>query len=419
MKKLKSLFVATAILAVTTFTFSCADPNAKNPDQNPSNENTTEAPKEDPLPEVVKKTIGSEEDFQKAMEELYAEIAAFFMPAPSANMRAAAPTEAELFEGDKAIEPLSEFMATFFKAVLEADQDSELDPLSPFALSDSINVENLSFDQIMKAVDKFLVKEENKNLVKELFGTCDSADAILEDLADSLELEDFEALKAKLNECVTLTKLKYSGYLRIDPRESRKAEEDYPFNPENPKYELTSEIMGIFNISDLNEEFGLKVEKLDSLLQFLTGNTAAFPIKNVTADEALKIDNALFMAPLGGDYIWGDEAKKDEWLAGDTSSMACPDPDRFGIDGTASSKIAFDFETASYKGTIEVSLNLEATTELFKNIMKAVEEDAKDFPVELFNELGNITVSVKDSEISMPFGIGDLINTIAEANPKK
>lgn len=412
MKKLKSLFVAAAILAVTTFTFSCADPNAKNPDQNPSNENTTEAPKEDPVPEVVKKTIESEEDFQKAMEELYAEIAAFFMPAPNANMRVAAPTEAELFEGDKAIEPLSEFMATFFKAVLEADPDSWAAPLSPFELSDSINVKNLSFDQIMKAVDKFLVKEENKNLVKELFGTCDSADAILEDLADSLELEDFEALKAKLNECVTLTKLKYSGYLRIDPRESRKAEEDYPFNPENPEYELTSEIMGIFDISDLNEEFGLKVEKLDSLLQFLTGNTAAFPIKNVTVEEALKIQDALFMAPLGEGEpgpLPGTEEEKDEWMAGGTSSDSCPDPEEFGIDGTASSKIAFDFETASYKGTIEVSLNLEATTERFQNIMGAIEKDLEGFPVELFNELGGITVSVKDSEISQSFKLGDLI----------
>lgn len=116
------------------------------------------------------------------------------------------------------------------------------------------------------------------------------------------------------------------------------------------------------------------------------------------------------MAPLGGSHIYGGEEKKNEWLEGDTSSELCPDPDHFGIDGTASAKIAFDFETASYKGTIEVSLNLEATTELFKNIMKAVEEDAKDFPVELFNELGGITVSVKDSEISMPFGIGDLIS---------
>ncbi|MCQ2584444.1 MAG: hypothetical protein MJ185_02545 [Treponema sp.] len=409
MKKLKSLFVAAAILAVTTFTFSCADPNAKNPDQNPSNENTTEAPKEDPVPEVVKKTIESEEDFQKAMEELYAEIAAFFMPAPNANMRVAAPTEAELFEGDKAIEPLSEFIAAFLKAVLEADQDSVLDPLSPFELEDSINVKNLSFDQIIKAIDKFITKEENKNMVKEMFGSCDSADELLE---DAFEPEDLEEFKAKLNDSVTLTKLKYSGSLIIDPIEIRKFDINEESTSDSDKYELTSEIMGKFEISNLNEELGLKVEKLDSLLQFLTGNTAVFPIKNVTVDEALKIQDALFMVTMEEGEpgpLPGTEEEKDEWMAGGTSSDSCPDPEEFGIDGTASSKIAFDFETASYKGTIEVSLNLEATTELFQNIMGTIEKDSEGFPVELFNELGGITVSVKDSEISQSFKLGDLI----------
>lgn len=280
MKKLKSLFVATAILAVTTFTFSCADPNAKNPDQNPSNENTTEAPKEDPLPEVVKKTIGSEEDFQKAMEELYAEIAAFFMPAPSANMRAAAPTEAELFEGDKAIEPLSEFVAAVLGAYVEANEG-----MTSFELKNSINVQNLSFDQILKTIDKMFDIGDGENPENPNEEPAMNSDKLLEKLSDITGLDAAE-LKAKLNDSVTLTKLKYSGSFVIDPREARDFDINEESTSDSDKYKLTSEIEGIFDIYDMNEEIGLKVEKLDSLLQFLTGNNAAFPIKNVTVEEA-------------------------------------------------------------------------------------------------------------------------------------
>ena len=364
------------------------------------------------------------------MKEISQEIMAFFPSAPSVpseepepsqyrSMRTAAPTEAELFEGDKAIEPLSEFIATFFKAVLEVDTDSS------FQFKDSINVKNLSFDQIIKAIDKFLTKEENKNMVEEIFSPYNSVDELLVDLADSLEVEDVEALKAKLNECITLTKLKYSGTLSIDQIESREAIKIENETPDYVGYELTSETMGIFNISDLNEEFGLKVEKLDSLLQFLTENTASFPIKNVTVEEALKISDALFMTPLGGSHgtigsndindINDIEKEKEEWLAGATSPEQYPDPNEFGINGTASSKIAFDFETASYTGTIEVSLNLESTTELFQNIMNGFENYSEAEAVELLNKIGGITISVKDSTFSSSSKLGDLIVSINES----
>ena len=433
MKKFRTLLSCAAVFAMVALNFGCADPNKKPVDSTPTvvpapSEGTTQ----DKVPETpadVKKTVETEEDFKKAMEEIYQEIMAFFPSDPSVpseepepsqyrSMRTAAPSEAELFEGDKAIEPLSEFIATFFKAVLEADTDSS------FQLKDSINVKNLSFDQIIKAIDKFLTKEENRNMLKEIFGYCDSSEDILVDLADSLEVEDVEALKAKLNECITLTKLKYSGTLSIDQIEFREAKVNE--TPEHVECELISETMGIFNISDMNEEFGLKVEKLDSLLQFLTGNTAAFPIKNVTVEEALKISDALFMTLLDGryKYIGSDdindiENEKNEWMAGYTSPEQCPDPNNFGINGTASSKIAFDFETASYKGTIEVSLNLEATTELFQNIMAAFENDSEAEAVELFNEIGGITISVKDSTVSSSSKLGDLIVTINESISKK
>lgn len=431
MKKFRTLLSCAAVFAMVALNFGCADPNKKPVDSTPTVVPTpSEGTTQDKVPETpadVKKTIETEEDFQKAMEEIYQEIMAFFPSDPSVpseepepsqyrSMRTAAPSEAELFEGDKAIEPLSEFIATFFKAVLEADTDSS------FQLKDSINVKNLSFDQIIKAIDKFLTKEENRNMVKEIFGPYNSVDELLVDLADSLEVEDVEALKAKLNECITLTKLKYSGTLSIDQIEFREAIKIENETPDYVEYELTSKTMGIFKISDLNEEFGLKVEKLDSLLQFLTGNTAAFPIKNVTVEEALKISDALFMTPLGGshgtigdsdiDYI---EEEKEEWLAGGTSPEQCPNPNDFRINGTASSKIAFDFETASYKGTIEVSLNLEATTELFQNIMAAFENDSEAEAVELFNEIGGITISVKDSTVSSSSKLGDLIVTISES----
>ena len=446
MKKFRTLLSCAAVFAMVALNFGCADPNKKPVDSTPTvvpapSEGTTQ----DKVPETpanVKKTVETEEDFKKAMEEIYQEMMAFFPSAPSGSdspdpvpseepepsqyrsMRTAAPSEAELFEGDKAIEPLSEFIATFFKAVLDADPDPWTAPLPPFQLKDSINVKNLSFDQIIKAIDKFFTKEENKNMVEEIFSPYNSVDELLVDLADSLEVEDVKALKAKLNECVTLTKLKYSGTLLIDPREYREAKE----NPDNycPKYQLTSETMGIFDISDLNEEFGLKVEKLDSLLQFLTGNTAAFPIKNVTVEEALKISDALFMTPLGGSHrfigsndINDIEKEKEEWLAGATSSKPCPDPKDFRTNGTASSKIAFDFETASYTGTIEVSLNLEATTELFKNIMDDSENDSEAEAVELLNKIGGITISVKDSTFSSSSKLGDLIVTIDESISKK
>ncbi len=429
MKKFRTLLSCAAVFAMVALNFGCADPNKKPVDSTPTvvpapSEGTTQ----DKVPETpadVKKTIETEEDFQKAMEEIYQEMMAFFPSDPSEepepsqyrSMRTAAPTEAELFEGDKAIEPLSEFIATFFKAVLDADPDPWTAPLPPFQLKDSINVKNLSFDQIIKAIDKFLTKEENKNMVEEIFGSYDSVDELLK---EAFEAEDFEALKAKLNECVTLTKLKYSGSLSIDQIEFREAGQLETETPDYVEYELTSETMGIFDISDLNEEFGLKVVKLDSLLQFLTGNTAAFPIKNVTVEEALKISDALFMTPLGGANRGGNEEEdKDKWLAGDTSSKPCPDPKDFGINGTASSKIAFDFETASYTGTTEVSLNLEATTELFKNIMDAFENDSEAEAVELFNEIGGITISVKDSTVSRSSKLGDLIVAIDESISKK
>ena len=432
MKKFRTLLSCAAVFVMVALNFGCADPNKKPVDSTPTvvpapSEGTTQ----DKVPETpadVKKTVETEEDFKKAMEEIYQEIMAFFPSDPSVpseepepsqyrSMRTAAPSEAELFEGDKAIEPLSEFIATFFKAVLNAD------PASSFQLKDSINVKNLSFDQIIKAIDKFLTKEENKNMVEEIFSPYNSVDELLVDLADSLEVEDVKALKAKLNECVTLTKLKYSGSLSIDQIEFREAIKNE--TPDYVGYELTSETMGIFNISDMNEEFGLKVEKLDSLLQFLTGNTAAFPIKNVTVEEALKISDALFMTPLDGRHrsigsndindINDIEKEKEEWMAGATSPEQYPDPKDFGINGTASSKIAFDFETASYKGTIEVSLNLEATTELFQNIMAAFENDSEAEAVELFNEIGGITISVKDSTVSSSSKLGDLIVTISES----
>ena len=435
MKKFRTLLSCAAVFAMVALNFGCADPNKKPADSTPTvvpapSEGTTQ----DKVPETpadVKKTVETEEDFKKAMEEIYQEMMAFFPSDPSVpsvdpepsqyrSMRTAAPTEAELFEGDKAIEPLSEFIAAFFKAVLEADTDSS------FQLKDSINVKNLSFDQIIKAIDKFLTKEENRNMVKKIFGSYDSADELLVDLADSLEVEGVEALKAKLNECITLTKLKYSGTLSIDQIESREAIKIENETPDYVEYELTSEIMGIFNISDLNEEFGLKVEKLDSLLQFLTGNTAAFPIKNVTVEEALKILDALFMTPLGGSYgTIGDsdidyiEGEKEKWLAGATSPEQYPDPNDFRINGTASSKIAFDFETASYTGTIEVSLNLESTTELFQNIMNGFENYSEAEAVELLNKIGGITISVKDSTFSSSSKLGDLIVTINESIPKK
>lgn len=433
MKKFRTLLSCAAVFAMVALNFGCADPNKKPVDSTPTvvpapSEGTTQ----DKVPETpadVKKTVETEEDFKKAMEEIYQEIMAFFPSDPSVpseepepsqyrSMRTAAPSEAELFEGDKAIEPLSEFIATFFKAVLEADTDSS------FQLKDSINVKNLSFDQIIKAIDKFLTKEENRNMLKEIFGYCDSSEDILVDLADSLEVEDVEALKAKLNECITLTKLKYSGTLSIDQIEFREAKVNE--TPDYVGYELTSETMGIFNISDMNEEFGLKVEKLDSLLQFLTGNTAAFPIKNVTVEEALKISDALFMTLLDGRYryIGSDdindiENEINEWMAGYTSPEQYPDTNEFRINGTASSKIAFDFETASYKGTIEVSLNLESTTELFQNIMNGFENDSEAEAVELFNEIGGITISVKDSTVSRSSKLGDLIVSINESISKK
>lgn len=429
MKKFRTLLSCAAVFAMVALNFGCADPNKKPADSTPTvvpapSEGTTQ----DKVPETpadVKKTVETEEDFKKAMEEIYQEIMAFFPSDPSVpseepepsqyrSMRTAAPSEAELFEGDKAIEPLSEFIATFFKAVLKADTDSS------FQLKDSINVKNLSFDQIIKAIDKFFTKEENKNMVEEIFGSYDSVDELLK---EAFEAEDFEALKAKLNECVTLTKLKYSGSLSIDQIEFREAIKNE--TPDYVGYELTSETMGIFNISDMNEEFGLKVEKLDSLLQFLTGNTAAFPIKNVTVEEALKISDALFMTPLDGRHrsigsndindINDIEKEKEEWMAGYTSPEQYPDTNEFRINGTASSKIAFDFETASYKGTIEVSLNLEATTELFQNIMAAFENDSEAEAVELFNEIGGITISVKDSTVSSSSKLGDLIVTISES----
>ena len=444
MKKFRTLLSCAAIFAMVALNFGCADPNKKPVDSTPNKETVVPTPSEgttqDKVPETpadVKKTVETEEDFKKAMEEIYQEMMAFFPSDPSVpseepepsqyrSMRTAAPSEAELFEGNKAIEPLSEFIATFYKAVLDADPDSWTAPLPPFQLKDSINVKNLSFDQIIKAIDKFFTKEENKNMVEEIFSPYNSVDELLVDLADSLEVEDVKALKAKLNECVTLTKLKYSGTLLIDPREYREAIQIENETPDYVEYKLTSETMGIFNISDLNEEFGLKVEKLDSLLQFLTGNTAAFPIKNVTVEEALKISDALFMTPLGGSHrfigsndINDIEKEKEEWLAGDTSSKPCPDPKDFGNNGTASSKIAFDFETASYTGTIEVSLNLKSTTELFKNIMDDIENDSEAFPVELFNEIGGITISVKDSTFSSSSKLGDLIVTIDESISKK
>ena len=432
MKKFRTLLSCAAVFAMVALNFGCADPNKKPVDSTPTvvpapSEGTTQ----DKVPETpadVKKTIETEEDFNKAMEEISQEIMAFFShpsdpsvpseePEPSQyrSMRTAAPSEAELFEGDKAIEPLSEFIATFFKAVLEADTDSS------FQLKDSINVKNLSFDQIIKAIDKFFTKEEIKNMVEEIYGPYDSVDELLK---NAFGAEYFEALKAKLNECITLTKLKYSGSLLIDQIELRGAIKNE--TPDYVGYELTSETMGTFNISDMNEEFGLKVEKLDSLLQFLTGNTAAFPIKNVTVEEALKISDALFMTPLGGshgtigdsdiDYI---EEEKEEWLAGGTSPEQCPNPNDFRINGTASSKIAFDFETASYTGTIEVSLNLESTTELFQNIMNGFENYSEAEAVGLLNEIGGITISVKDSTFSSSSKLGDLIVTIDELISKK
>ena len=437
MKKFRTLLSCAAVFVMVALNFGCADPNKKPVDSTPTvvpapSEGTTQ----DKVPETpadVKKTVETEEDFKKAMEEIYQEIMAFFPSDPSVpseepepsqyrSMRTAAPSEAELFEGDKAIEPLSEFIATFFKAVLKADTDSS------FQLKDSINVKNLSFDQIIKAIDKFFTKEENKNMVEEIFSPYNSVDELLVDLADSLEVEDVEALKAKLNECITLTKLKYSGTLSIDQIEFREAKVNE--TPDYVEYELTSETMGSFNISDQNEEFGLKVEKLDSLLQFLTGNTAAFPIKNVTVEEALKISDAFFMTPLGrgpGSSIRSNdindindiEKEKEEWLAGGTSPEQCPNPKDFRINGTASSKIAFDFETASYTGTIEVSLNLESTTELFQNIMDAFENDSEAEAVELLNEIGGITISVKDSTFSSSSKLGDLIVGINESISKK
>lgn len=433
MKKFRTLLSCAAVFAMVALNFGCADPNKKPVDSTPTVVPTpSEGTTQDKVPETpadVKKTIETEEDFQKAMEEIYQEIMAFFPSDPSVpseepepsqyrSMRTAAPSEAELFEGDKAIEPLSEFIATFFKAVLEADTDSS------FQLKDSINVKNLSFDQIIKAIDKFLTKEENRNMVKEIFGPYNSVDELLVDLADSLEVEDVEALKAKLNECITLTKLKYSGTLSIDQIEFREAKVNE--TPEHVECELISETMGIFNISDMNEEFGLKVEKLDSLLQFLTGNTAAFPIKNVTVEEALKISDALFMTLLDGRYryIGSDdindiENEINEWMAGYTSPEQYPDTNEFRINGTASSKIAFDFETASYTGTIEVSLNLESTTELFQNIMNGFDKYSEAEAVELLNEIGGITISVKDSTVSRSSKLGDLIVSINESISKK
>ena len=437
MKKFRTLLSCAAIFAMVALNFGCADPNKKPVDSTPNKETVVPTPSEgttqDKVPETpadVKKTIETEEDFQKAMEEISQEIMAFFPSDPSVpseepepsqyrSMRTAAPSEAELFEGDKAIEPLSESIATFFKAVLDAD--------SSFQLKDSINVKNLSFDQIIKAIDKFFTKEENKNMVEEIFSPYNSIDELLK---EAFEAEDFEALKAKLNECITLTKLKYSGSLLIAPREYREAIQIENETPDYVEYELTSETMGSFNISDQNEEFGLKVEKLDSLLQFLTGNTAAFPIKNVTVEEALKISDAFFITPLGrgpGSSIGSNdindindiEKEKEEWLAGGTSPEQCPNPKDFRINGTASSKIAFDFETASYTGTIEVSLNLEATTELFKNIMDAFENDSEAEAVELLNEIGGITISVKDSTVSRSSKLGDLIVAINESISKK
>lgn len=435
MKKFRTLLSCAAVFAMVALNFGCADPNKKPVDSTPTVVPTpSEGTTQDKVPETpadVKKTIETEEDFQKAMEEIYQEIMAFFPSDPSVpseepepsqyrSMRTAAPSEAELFEGDKAIEPLSEFIATFFKAVLEADTDSS------FQLKDSINVKNLSFDQIIKAIDKFLTKEENRNMVKEIFGPYNSVDELLVDLADSLEVEDVEALKAKLNECITLTKLKYSGTLSIDQIESREAIKIENETPEHVECELISETMGIFNISDMNEEFGLKVEKLDSLLQFLTGNTAAFPIKNVTVEEALKISDALFMTLLDGRYryIGSDdindiENEINEWMAGYTSPEQYPDTNEFRINGTASSKIAFDFETASYTGTIEVSLNLESTTELFQNIMNGFDKYSEAEAVELLNEIGGITISVKDSTVSRSSKLGDLIVSINESISKK
>ncbi|MBS7260491.1 MAG: hypothetical protein KIG91_02360, partial [Treponema sp.] len=435
-----TLLSCAAVFVMVALNFGCADPNKKPVDSTPTvvpapSEGTTQ----DKVPETpadVKKTVETEEDFKKAMEEIYQEIMAFFPSDPSVpseepepsqyrSMRTAAPSEAELFEGDKAIEPLSEFIATFFKAVLDAVPDSwPAAPLSSFQLKDSINVKNLSFDQIIKAIDKFLTKEENKNMVEEIFSPYNSVDELLVDLADSLEVEDVEALKAKLNECITLTKLKYSGTLSIDQIEFREVKVNE--TPEHVECELISETKGIFNISDMNEEFGLKVEKLDSLLQFLTGNTAAFPIKNVTVEEALKILDALFMTPLGVGHgtigsndINDIENEINEWMAGYTSPEQYPDTNEFRINGTASSKIAFDFETASYTGTIEVSLNLEATTELFQNIMNAFENDSEAEAVELLNKIGGITISVKDSTFSSSSKLGDLIVSINESISKK
>lgn len=109
----------------------------------------------------------------------------------------------------------------------------------------------------------------------------------------------------------------------------------------------------------------------------------------------------------------------NEWMAGYTSPEQYPDTNEFRINGTASSKIAFDFETASYTGTIEVSLNLESTTELFQNIMNGFDKYSEAEAVELLNEIGGITISVKDSTVSRSSKLGDLIVSINESISKK
>ncbi len=382
-----------AIFAMVALNFGCADPNKKPADDPVKNE--------DPIVEQTK-AVTSEAELIEMGTELFEEITAYFEAfakpeGPVASMRSAE---------DPDVTAVMEFVGKIMEAVEKAKSEMK------FELTDaSIDLKNLSAEKVLKILDSFVKTIEPD----------ESIDNGLEALAEELEIAfgvkiTVADLKAKLNECVTVTKLKFKGNLTAEP--VLLYEKKYGGLVENSYLTV--------NMADVEEAAGIDIQKLSDLLGFLTGSEKAFPVKNISLEESANIKKFAATALIRDSFITDPEETPYENI----NEEAYIDIEDSVIDGKVSVKTAFDFATtkSKYAGNLSLSFDLTSTTENIQKFIKDSEEDYANEAEEMnamfadLNLFGSVTVKVTDDKAKGTFNhtykLGDLIKKIMESMPE-
>lgn len=384
MKKFVKIFASAAIIAMTALCLGCTPTPAK--------------PVTPETPVDTGKAVTTEAELIEMGTELFEEINAYFEDIiPADSKRSAAPEE------DPDVTAVMDFIDKIMEAAAKFEEEK-------FELTDaSIDVKNLSANKILSILDSFAKKSNPEESIDN--GLAELVKELEEDLGVKITVDEF---KAKLNECVKLTKLKFNGNITAEPV-IMYSEEDGQF---------FEELLVSVEMENVNEAAGVEVQKLSDLLAFITGSKEEFPVKNISIEESAIINNLAVTIPVDIDFVEPEDGPFEN-----INEDKAIEPDDSKLDGNISVKTTFDFATtkSNYKGNLSLSFDLSSTTEDFQKFLNdsaevyATYEAAMEALFEDLDLFGSVTVKVTNNNtetFKKSYKLGELVQIIMENMPE-